>query len=82
VTIQREVRHYIQNELRRDIGSVGDADSLLEAGAVDSLGVLALVSFIEGQYGVTVSDDDMMPENFDSIDAIAVFVERRRSARD
>ena len=81
VQIQNEVRAFITGDLGRDVAGVSNADSLLEAGIVDSLGVLSLVSFIERQYGIVVSEDEMMPENFDSIDAIATFVERRRSGR-
>jgi acyl carrier protein len=52
---------------------------LLEAGVIDSMGVLELVSFIEKQYRIAVAEDEMMPENFDSVDAIAAFIDRRRS---
>jgi acyl carrier protein len=72
--IEREVRTFISDELGRTIAGVGDSDSLLEAGILDSLGVLALVSFIQQRYGVLVTDDEMMPENFDSLDAIVRFV--------
>ena len=78
--IKREVRAFIATELGRDIGDVGDQASLLEAGILDSMGVLALVSFIQQRYGVEISDDDMMPEHFDSFDAIATYVASKRAA--
>jgi acyl carrier protein len=81
VDIQQEVRTFIANDLGRDVQRVTDAESLLEGGILDSLGVLSLVGFIEKHYGITVSEDEMMPENFDSIDAIAAFVAGRRSSR-
>ncbi len=74
--IQRDVRQFIQNELVRDVQAISDDDSLLEAGVVDSLAVLALVEYVERQYGLKVMEDEMMPENFESIEAIAAFVER------
>ena len=52
--------------------------SLLESGIVDSLGVLDLVGFIEEQFGIEAQDDDLVPENFDSIDALTRFVTERR----
>jgi acyl carrier protein len=52
--------------------------SLLESGIVDSLGVLDLVGFIEEQFGIEVQDDDLVPEHFDSIDALTRFVQGRR----
>jgi len=81
VDIQQEVRTFIANDLGREVERVTDGDSLLEGGILDSLGVLSLVGFIEKHYGIIVSEDEMMPENFDSIDAIAAFVNGRRSSR-
>jgi acyl carrier protein len=52
--------------------------SLLESGIVDSLGVLDLVGFIEEQFGIEAQDEDLVPENFDSIDALTRFVKERR----
>jgi len=52
--------------------------SLLDSGIVDSLGVLDLVGFIEEQFGIEAQDEDLVPENFDSIDALTRFVKERR----
>jgi len=57
---------------------VENGQSLLEAGILDSLGVLSLVSFLESRYEIGVSDDELLPENFDSIEAITAFVRRRQ----
>jgi acyl carrier protein len=54
-----------------------DADSLLEKGILDSLGVLEVVTFIEHEFHISLSDDDLVPENFQSIECIAAFVQRR-----
>jgi acyl carrier protein len=51
--------------------------SLLESGIVDSLGVLDLVGFIEEEFGIQAEDDDLVPENFDSIEALTRFVTDR-----
>jgi acyl carrier protein len=51
--------------------------SLLDSGIVDSLGILDLVGFIEEQFGVEAQDDDLVPENFDSIAALTRFVNER-----
>ena len=50
---------------------------LLEAGIVDSIGVLEIVAFIEQNFALTVSDDDLLPENFGSIACIARFVDAK-----
>lgn len=81
VQIHQEIRDFIRQDLSKEIEHVDNGRSLLEAGILDSLGVLALVSFIEGRYGIGVTDDELLPEHFDSIDAIATFVAARRQGR-
>jgi acyl carrier protein len=51
-----------------------DSDALLESGILDSLGVLDLVHFIEQEFSITVADDELVPENFQTIDRIAAFI--------
>jgi acyl carrier protein len=74
--IAQVVRRFLSEELQRDLTDVTDDASLLEAGVLDSRGVLSLVSFVERHYGLRVADDDLLPENFETIDAIAAFVGR------
>ena len=59
---------------------VKDADELLESGIVDSLGILDLVALLEAEFGFVVSDDDLLPENFRSIETISEFASQRRAA--
>ena len=56
---------------------LSDADSLVEAGLIDSMGVAELVAFIETQYGITVGDEELVPDNLDSIDRVVAFVARK-----
>jgi acyl carrier protein len=56
---------------------LGETDSLLERGIIDSMGVMELVSFIESEFGVTVGDDDVTEENIGSLRAIHTFVTGR-----
>lgn len=51
--------------------------SLLESGMIDSTGVLELVMFLEESFGIKVRDEDLVPENLDSIDRIDRFVSRK-----
>jgi acyl carrier protein len=51
-----------------------DTDALLETGILDSLGVLDLVNFIEQKFAIGMSDEDLVPENFQTIERIAAFV--------
>ena len=58
---------------------VGADDRLLEQGIIDSMGMLQLVTFLEETFGIRPADDELVPENLDSIDRIASFVMRKRS---
>jgi len=55
----------------------GDADPLLESGLVDSLGILELVNFITEEFAVAVTDEDLQPENFNTIESLVRFVRER-----
>ena len=55
---------------------VADDDNLLESGIIDSLGVLELVTFMQQEFSVTVEDEDLTPENFQTIECMASFVAR------
>jgi acyl carrier protein len=52
-------------------------ESLIEAGVIDSTGVLELVAFLEERFGLDVEDADIVPDNLDSLAAIARYVERK-----
>lgn len=54
-------------------------DSLLESGIIDSLGTLEVVQFLEDEFGVVVSDDEMVADHFESIRSIAALVDARRA---
>lgn len=78
-TIKREVRDYITEQLLfgQENGQLADEDSLLEKGIIDSTGVLELIGFIENRYSIKVGDDELLPENLDSIDSLAGFIGRK-----
>jgi acyl carrier protein len=59
--------------------SLRDTDQLLESGIVDSLGILDLVAFLESGFQVHINDEELLPENFQTVEAIAQFVERKRN---
>jgi acyl carrier protein len=54
--------------------TITDSDPLLESGVLDSLGILDLVAFIEKEFLIGVLDEDLVPENFQTINRIAAFV--------
>ena len=56
-----------------------DSDSFLENGIIDSTGVLELVLFVEETFGIDVADEEVVPENFDSVKALGAYVSRKIS---
>ena len=54
-----------------------DDDSFMEGHVVDSTGFLELVAFLEETYAFSVADDEMVPENLDSLDNIDAYVQRK-----
>lgn len=59
-------------------GQVADDASLLEQGIVDSTGVLELIGFLEKEFGIDVEDEEMVPNNLDSIVNINAYLTRKR----
>jgi acyl carrier protein len=62
-----------------DPAALGDDQSLMSTGVLDSTGILELIHFVEETFGIKVADEEMLPENFDSVDAITAFVTRKLS---
>jgi acyl carrier protein len=60
---------------------VKDTDALLETGILDSLGVLDLVTFIEQKFSVVVTDEELSPGNFQTIDYIAAFISGKTNSK-
>jgi acyl carrier protein len=61
-----------------DQDALANDDSFLERGIVDSTGIMEVITFIEDEYGLRVSNEEMVPENLDSIESLGRFVERKR----
>lgn len=63
-----------------DQSALSDADSFLEKGVLDSTGIMEVIFFIEEQFGIKVGDEEMIPQNLDSINNLVTFVERKKAA--
>ncbi len=77
--VEQEVRRFLAENFILDGGGAGlDAkESLTQAGVLDSMGVLELIMFIEEQFGITVPEEDTLPENLDSIERLVGYISRR-----
>ncbi|NVO16427.1 MAG: acyl carrier protein [Rhodoplanes sp.] len=71
-----KIRAFIRDNFlfREDRDAIADSDSLLDAGLIDSTGILELVAFLEAEFGLAIADADIVPENLDSIERIDAFV--------
>ncbi|CDZ26462.1 MULTISPECIES: acyl carrier protein [Neorhizobium] len=79
--IENSVREFIaENFLFRADAQVSNNQSLLESGVIDSTGVLELIAFLEQTYGITVADEEIVPENLDSIDNMTSYLSTKLAA--
>lgn len=76
MSVAAEVEKFIVEEIALGTGvdSLGHDDDLLAQGVIDSLGIVELVAFLEARYGIKVGDDDLLPENFQSVNSVVAFV--------
>jgi acyl carrier protein len=57
--------------------NVSNDEALLKHGLIDSLGILDVVTFVEKEFSISVSDEDLLPENFGSVQSITEFVQSK-----
>ncbi len=78
-TLAQQIRSFIVENFLFGESNNGlkDTDSFLESGIVDSTGILELVAFLEETYGILVEDEELIPENLDSIANVSAYVQRK-----
>jgi acyl carrier protein len=78
VNIQDKLRQFIINELRwpGEHSKLTNDFNLLENGVIDSLGIYKVVEFIQDEFGIEIPDDDLVVDNFETLDAIDNMVSR------
>lgn len=78
--IKKIVKEFIiENFLFGNEGELTEATSFLDEGIIDSTGVLELVTFIEEKFAIAIDDDELIPENLDTIGRVAAFILRKNS---
>lgn len=80
MTMISEIERFLVADIAGDLGihNLGPDDDLLEQRIIDSLGILKLVSFLEETYGIQIGDDEIVPENFQSLTSLVNLVEQKR----
>ena len=81
-SIEQRVAQFIRENFlfRDDRAEIPATESLMEAGLIDSTGVLELVAFLEGSFNIRMADADIVPANLDTIRGITDFVVRKQTA--
>lgn len=75
---QKDLAEFLTQEVLEDVPELKPEQPLL-TGLLDSFGLLALLNFIEEQYGVTIPHDEVITDNFRSVSALAQFIDSKRA---
>ena len=82
MSIERQIKQFIVSNylFTEDDSAIGNEDSLVNSGIIDSTGVLELITHVEDTYGIEVLAEEMVPENFDSVRRVVEFVLQKKRA--
>ena len=80
--IQQEIHNFVIDNFLFGEGSAqfSDGDSFLDKGLIDSMGILTLVEFVKEKYDIAVEDEELVPDNWDSVERIAAFLQTKLGA--
>ena len=82
MSTEQKLRKYILETylFTTDDSALANDDSFLDKGIIDSTGILELVMYLEEEFGLAVADEELLPDNLDSINNLVTFVERKHAA--
>ena len=82
INIKEKVKTFVINNflLGDGLNTLDDNDSFLEKGIIDSTGILELVSFIEETFNIKVEDEELIPDNLDSLNKISTYIARKNAS--
>ena len=82
VDIEQRIKTYVAEEMMgpqgRETDGLSESTELFASGIIDSFGLLALVQYLEREFGIRVKDEEMHPENFRDVTSIARFVREKK----
>jgi acyl carrier protein len=76
--VQKVIHDFMLEEFASERRSLSPHENLLVQGVIDSMGILRLVTFLEARFDFKAEDDDMVPENFMTLERLQRFVTRKR----
>ena len=79
MNIEQTIRNFIMENFifEENPNQLGNNQSFLESGIIDSTGMLELVSFIEEEYDIKMEDEELIPDNLDSVNNVAQFINKK-----
>ena len=77
---QKNIRTFVIENLLlgEEEKDFSDSQSFLESGLIDSTGILEVIAFLEEEYKISIADEEMIPDNLDSVDHIVAFLRTRQ----
>lgn len=75
---ESRIRSFVETSFAKGGAAIDTDASLLDSGLIDSTGIFELVSFLEGEFGIEVADEEIVPEHFETVRLIAAFVDGKR----
>ncbi len=76
-TIGHSIREFVIDNFLYGQGNISDQESFLQGGLIDSTGVLELVMFLEDRFQIAIADEELIPDNLDSIDRLVTFIDQK-----
>ena len=82
MTIEETIKNFIISNfiIEQNAASIDNDRSFLESGIIDSTGILELVSFIEEQYRIKIEDEELIPDNLDSVNNVVRFINKKQKS--
>ncbi len=80
INIKEKTREFVRNNflIGAENKNLGDDDSFLEQGIVDSTGILELVEFVQDTFTIKIEDEELLPDNLDSLNKLAKFIQSKQ----
>jgi len=78
--MKEKIKSFIAETTFTEVEKIKDNTQLFEDGIFDSMGLLSLISFLDDEFGVKTDDAELNEENFGSVEAITLFVERKKAS--
>lgn len=81
MSLEEKIRTYVLGNylFTDDQSELANDDSFMDIGIIDSTGILEMIMYIEEEFGVKVNDDEMIPENLDSVNNIMKFIQEKQA---